>query len=431
MNRESFLDYGIVPTGPEGNFTKLSKTQKRYLGLDLTAPLMVDKIEDLRDHPPNIIIAKCVHTTGFVQNNFKHQVITKKIRYVMGLGIYQQLVKDKQSGKKVLEPANIKFRNLYKPYFGESLDNKTLLVWRTGGIGDLGFIQPNLIYLKEKYPTCKIWFACGPQYQAMLDNWDCIDLLLDLPFQVKYLEQSNYHALFEGVIERCLEAHTKNAYNLFSRWLGLDLPDEKLVPVNKSKEDKLAENKKILESWGLSEGEYIAMQLRASSPVRTPRPDMWRRVCNTLTGRGFKVVITDTTHKSKMIEDFIGELDRKEMVFNYAQHSKSLDCTIALVDKAKLVVSTDSSLMHIAASLGTPAFGIYGPFPGEIRLTTYKNVDWTNCVCACAPCFMHGSKPCKNSKSGHGVCYDNVNLDEMLFKIDKLLNDKEISGDLK
>jgi len=58
------------------------------------------------------------------------------------------------------------------------------LVFRTGGIGDLLFIQPNLIYLKEKYPTCTINFACGPQYQSMVETWDCVDNVVDLPFSL-------------------------------------------------------------------------------------------------------------------------------------------------------------------------------------------------------------------------------------------------------
>lgn len=425
MNTDSFVGYeGIAPVGPEVNFTKISNTQLHKLGLKPGAGKMVDQLDDLWRDPPNIIIAKCLKSTGFVQNNFKHQTIRKKVHYVMGLGIYQQLVIDKRTGAKVLGPGQMKFRNLYRPYRGQNMDGKTILVWRTGGIGDLGFIQPNLRYLKQKYPTCKIWFACGPQYQAMVDNWDCIDLLLDLPFPVTHLQRADYHALFEGVIERCKEAHTTNAYHLFSRWLGLDLPDELLVPHNVPKEEKLVKCREVLKSWDVDEKGYIVLQLRASSPIRTPRPEMWRKVVNILTHRGHKVVITDSPRMGKMIDDFKGIVDKPEMVFNFAHHSETLDCTIALASLAKLVVATDSALIHLAASLGTPSFGIYGPFPGNIRMTTYKNSDWTDCQAPCSPCFLHGSQPCVKNVKGHGICYDNLNVQEMIFKIERLLNDK-------
>ena len=40
----------------------------------------------------------------------------------------------------------------YKKYNGEDLNDKTLLVWRHGGIGDLMFMMPPLRLLKIKYP---------------------------------------------------------------------------------------------------------------------------------------------------------------------------------------------------------------------------------------------------------------------------------------
>ena len=109
---------------------------------------------------------------------------------------------------EILKPARMQFKNIYRPYNGQDLTNKTILVTRQGGIGDLLFIQPNLIYLKEKYPSCTIKFACGPQYQSMIEEWDCIDEILDLPFPVDemFTFNSDYQLVFEGVIERCKEA---------------------------------------------------------------------------------------------------------------------------------------------------------------------------------------------------------------------------------
>jgi len=421
VNPNSFMEYGITPKSPNENMTKISNTQLYKLGLKPGSGKMVDKIEDLLDDPPNIIIAECVKTTGFVQNYFKHQVIHKKVNYVMGLGIYQQLVVDKNTGAKVLRPGRSKFRNLYRPYNGHDLNNKTLLVWRTGGIGDLGFIQPNLNYLKEKYPTCKIWFACGPQYQAMVDNWECVDLLLDLPFPISYLHKANYHVLFEGVIERCKQAHTDNAYNLFSRWMGLDLPDELLVPKNYPKQEKLNECREVLKTWNVPEKNFVLLQLRASSPVRTPRPDMWRKIVNVMNHKGYNVIITDSPRQEKMISDFITLVDKPNMVFNFSPYSKTLDYTIALTSLSKLIVCTDSSLTHIAASLDVPSLSIFGPFPGFIRLKTYKNADWVDCKAPCAPCYLHGSFPCGNSKEGHGICYDNLDIQEFSNKFDKIM----------
>jgi|GEM_PF-1535444 len=411
------------------NMTPLSNSEKMKLGLKKESQMMVETLEDLKNSPPNIIIGKCTDDTSFVQNNFKQQWLKKKRSYVMSLGIYQQLFRDKRAVRRghksprILKPSNLKFMNLYKPYRGEEIEGKRLLVWRTGGIGDLCFIQPNLRFLKEKYPTCEIRFACGPQYQSMVDNWDCVDRVLDLPFELKELMEADYHVLFEGVIERCTEAHRENAYNLFTRWMGLNLPPERLIPLNVSKPPRLDACIEALSSWGVQPNKFALIQLRASSPIRSPRPELWKKVTDALTSKGIKVVITDSPGKAKMIDSFIENVNDKDMVFNFSPHSITLDYTIALTSLAQIVIGTDSALMHLAESVGTKALGIFGPFPGEIRLTTYRKADWINCEAPCAPCFLHGSQPCPKHQNNHGICYDNLDMNIFNEKLERMLND--------
>ena len=190
---------------PDRKVKPLSSTVLRGLGIKREDIKEVANLEELREYPPNIVVAKAAKSLWFVQNHFKKQELKKKNIYVMGLGVFQQLQADPKFGSKFLKPATLKFKNIYCPYLGQDLTGKTLLVFRTGGIGDLLFIQPNLRYLKEKYPDCTIKFACGPQYQSMVETWECVDQVLDLPFALKELRSSDYHALFEGVIERVCE----------------------------------------------------------------------------------------------------------------------------------------------------------------------------------------------------------------------------------
>ena len=67
------------------------------------------------------------------------------------------------------------------------------------------------------------------------------------------------------------------------------------------------------------------------------------------------------------------------------------------------------------ASLNLPAVGIYGPFPGHIRLSTYPKAKWIDVEKECAPCFLHGHRPCPQAKYGaNSPCYDNINLDKFI-----------------
>jgi len=408
---------------PKKAYKPVSSLHLWDMGIPKNNVTTVDTLEDLRKTPPNIVVAEAVVDTKFVQNWFKNQMLVKETKYVMGLGVYQQLHYDMPRKVTILKPTKPVFKNMYIPYEGEDVDDCSLLVFRTGGIGDLLFIQPNLIYLKEKYPTCKIKFACGPQYQSMVETWECVDEVLDLPFKFQELEDSDYHMMFEGVIERCRESHTTNSYRLFSKWLSLNLPDEKLVPHQKAKPEKIEECRKILNDWKLEEKSFIVMQLRASSPVRTPSPEFWKKLIDTLTEQGYNILLTDNPRQSENVDKFIKGVKNPEKVFNFCQHSKTLDYTIAITSLSIGTIATDSSLNHIAASLDLPCFGIYGPFPGEIRLATYPKADWIDAERHCAPCFIHGSRSCPQAGvDGFSPCYNNIDVIDVVERVERLFN---------
>ncbi len=409
----------VVPGIPEGK--TVPTEQIKRLGLDpISLVRTVDKIEDLRKSPLNIVTTECVKNSTFTQNKFKNQLLKKRGKYVMGVGVYRQLWWDTRSNKKILRPIRPTFNKIYRPYIGQDLNNKTLLVSRTGGVGDLLFIQPNLIYLKKKYPNCKIILTCGPQYNAMVNKWDCIDKIFDLPFPMIEAQKADYHAVFEGVIERCKEANKENAYRLFSRWLGLNLPDELLIPRQTADPNLLEKYKDLLETlWKIDK--FIIIQMRASSPIRTPNPEIWRNLINKLTSNGHKIVITDLPSISSNINKFIKTLEYPGSVFNFAKYSNTLDCSIAMTKLASCAVATDSSLIHISASLDIPVFGLYCPFPAKIRMDTYNKADWIESDIECSPCFIHSSKVCENNTNDFPHCYDKINIDEAVRKIENLL----------
>jgi len=402
---------------------KLSQMELYALGIPSDNFNIVNTLDELKNSPPNIVVAECIKSVRFLQNRFRQQELKKKNKYVMGAGIYLQLHYDTRTNVEILKPSAIQFKKIYKHYSGQNLDNKSLLVFRQGGIGDLLFIQPNLVYLKEKYPTCTIKFACGPQYQSMISEWDCIDEVLDLPFVVSEMFSSNYHCVFEGVIERCKEAENICSYNLFSNWMGLNLSDDLLIPKQTPNEELVDKCRSILKEFNIEEKNFILIQMTASSPIRTPNPELWKKLINILTEKGHNILITDSPHKSPDVDNFISKLDNKDKVKNFCQHSATIADTIAMVSLAKLTIATDSALNHISESLNTKSFSIMGPFPGKIRFSTYKNNDWIDVEReGCSPCFQHGMQPCKHSIGGYSQCYNNLNFDLCVEKIERLIS---------
>jgi len=421
LNSEKSKTFWEPDAHPQ-NLKKLTDNTVRQFGLKMDNVQKVSTLEELRKNPPNIIIAEAQRNLEFIQNYFKKQTLKKKTKYVMGLGVFQQLQRQGGGKRKMMKPCGPKFQNVYRPYYGQPLDNKNLLVFRTGGIGDLLFIQPNLKYLKEKYPTCNISFACGPQYQPMVNNWDCVDEVIDLPFTFHKLITSDYHVLFEGVIERCYQAETDNAYNLFSQWIGLDLPDSLLIPKQEPNIELIDKCKNILNSWNIPEKGFVVTQLRASSPIRCPRPEFCRSLINKLTDNGHHVLLTDNPRQADKVDEFIKTIYKKDMVHNFCAESKDIAHSIALISLAEGVIATDSAMNHIAASVDVPAFAIMGPFPGDIRFKTYPKMDWIESQRSCCPCFLHGMNPCKEARSdGFSPCYDEVSPDMVVMRYENLI----------
>jgi len=419
---------------PQSN-NKLTNAQLLF-GLNPRSLDIVDTLDILRKNPPNIVIAKCLHDCSFKQNDSVIQKLEKKKNYVMNISMFANLEYNKYhttpDGKPRLnlKPAKKSFQDLYKPYRGQELNNKRLLVLRTGGIGDLLFIQPNLRYLKQKYPSCKIIFATGLQYHSMVETWtDCIDVLTTLPFNESDFISCQYHLTFEGVIERTREAHTTNAYELFSKWMGLNLDKNLLRPVQEPNDIVYSEVRQILKNnFKLDinkNNKLCAIQLRASSPIRTPHPgQLWVPIINFLISQNYKIIITDNPAMHSQIENIINTFfkEHRDKIFNFTKHSQSISYSIALAKIVDMVVGIDSSLLHIAESVGTKNFGIYGPFPGSIRLSTYKYNDWIDCTASCAPCFTHGHRPCiyGGNNGGCSPCYQHINMSEFITKFKNL-----------
>jgi ADP-heptose:LPS heptosyltransferase len=204
--------------------------------------------------------------------------------------------------------------------------------------------------------------------------------------------------------------------------MGLDLPDDMLVPKQYPKPELVEKCRGILADWKLPEKSFVVMQLRASSPVRSPKPDFWLELVNKLTEKGHNVLLTDNPRQAGKVDDFIKMVYRKEKVFNFCSKSEDIAHSIAIISLAEGVIATDSAMNHIAASVDVPMMGIMGPFPGHIRFKTYPKADWIDSDRNCTHCFLHGHRPCKEAgPDGFSPCYDVMSSDQIILRYENLI----------
>lgn len=88
--------------------------------------------------------------------------------------------------------------------------------------------------------------------------------------------------------------------------------------------------------------------------------ELWVQLTAALARRGIRAVFTGSRAESTMIDSIIERADAGAMALNTAGRL-SLAESAALVDRAPAVVCCDSALIHLAAALGTPIIGIFGP----------------------------------------------------------------------
>jgi len=323
---------------------------------------------------------------------------------------------------------------LHKPYRGEDLSGKKVLVARSGGIGDLLFIQPSLRYLKKKYPTCRFMFGTSTSNVSLVASWDCVSEAFPLPLSLKKLQECDYFMNFFGLIEYCKEAEKKNAYLLFSEAFGLTgLEAEYLRPMLEPRKPRVKKLHKDLASKGLDNG-YVYVQIKSSSINRTPHLSIYFVIFERLMEMGLQVVICDRACDSAYMDAIIDAFfdvqrsrksplaERYSQLVNLSKYSQDLHDMIAIISCSRFVIAPDSSSLHIAGGLGIPFYGMFTSFPAELRVSTYQDCNYTKttydpsiCEKGGRNCFLHGDKICNALESGQPKCFlSQIKIDEIV-----------------
>jgi len=310
----------------------------------------------------------------------------------------------------------------YKKYNGETLDNKSIVFWRTGGFGDLLFISSAVKYLKLKYPTCKIIFATSLVFVDVIADNIYIDDLELLPLDLEVLQKTDFHIMFEGLIEQGKPGKMFNAYDLVFGHMKLPIEDNSIKKphVDLSK-DRVRDVEEWFKDLGVTDKDIkIAIQLKSSSPVRNYPLDKMEKLVNILLNLDKRIKIFYLSGPTdKELEKLLPETERTKYIF---RENRDFRFTMAAVSKMDLAISVDSVLVHLAAALAIPIIGIYGPFPSKIRMVYYKNAVGIDPRTNCGPCCTHGSYPCERCNSnGESLCFHLIDNERDILPEVKLL----------
>lgn len=129
--------------------------------------------------------------------------------------------------------------------------------------------------------------------------------------------------------------------------------------------------------------------------------------------RNVAVLVTGSAAEQARAEEIVRNCGRS--CYNFAGKT-DIGLYAALLKRCRLFIGVDSAGLHIAAAVGTPTVGIFGPSSpgswaprGARHLVIQKEFD-------CVPCRQKG---CKDS--GKSRCLDELTVNEVVRKIEKLV----------
>jgi ADP-heptose:LPS heptosyltransferase len=307
---------------------------------------------------------------------------------------------------------------VYRPYKGQDLNGKRIMAFRSGGIGDIFFLQPSIRYLKKLYPKSFIRAASG--CKEPLENVPEIDELYDMPFDANLLNDVDMHLLFQGIIETSSEMSKRtHAVDMFFSYFGIDsiqLPAEDKRPRLFFTDKEVEWCKQTTVSLGITDADYVVgIQMETSAPLRNFPKEKMKAVIDILSREeNTKIVLVGTAEQHGMIAGFFKGGNPNvipALTFNVRQ-------SIVLASRYDLIISPDSFMVQAAGAMDKPLVGLYGPFPSEVRMKYFKNAVGLDPAVVCSPCYKHDFRAC--IKGFPSPCFTQMNIEDVLKSVDYL-----------
>ncbi len=301
-----------------------------------------------------------------------------------------------------------------------AVPNQVLFI-RPGGIGDAVLLIPTIKAFRNRFPDCHVDVLAEKRnvrvfnFCADVKNVFCYDRFSDWP-QVRQrhydvvVDTEQWHrlsALFgrlfggpvlvgfgtndRGRLLNCAVDYDLDRYEAFSflslltPW-GIEAPAKLEMPFLTPPERGRENIYSLLANS--PEGEFIALCPGGSRPEKSWEAGRFVELARKFAAEGLRYVVLggsdDVAVASRVADAGQGVcLAGKTSLFESA---------VAL-QMSKAVVANDTGLLHLAAGLGRPTVGIFGPSNpkkwgphGESHRVLWQNLD-------CAPCSCYGAMP--------------------------------------
>lgn len=325
------------------------------------------------------------------------------------------------------------------------------LVIRFSSIGDIVLTSPVVRMLKQQVPKAEVHFLTKKSFESVVVNnsfidkvWTTDGSLKDVIPQLKaekFDEVIDLHSnLRTWRIKQALKVKSSTFNKLnFEKWLLVNfkinrLPATHIVNrylktvehlgvqndgegLNFYFDDSIQSNDKLLPAT-FHAGYWVAV-IGANHATKRFPTNMWIEVIKQL---NFPVVIVGDKNDAVVASEI--ENDCGDIVYN-ACGKYSLLQSAAIVSQAKMVITNDTGMMHIASSYNRNIISVWGNTVPAFGMTPYMPENYSNSIIVeaknvnCRPCSKIGFAKCP---TGHFDCMNKIDLNEITVAANRFLN---------
>jgi heptosyltransferase-4 len=281
--------------------------------------------------------------------------------------------------------------------------NMKIMIVQLGRIGDMILATPMIKAIAEKYPEAEIDVIAGRHNYTIIENNPFINEIIVHRKQPLYViinlfrirkktynylidpkdhyssesryfawitktnikigyNQSNkrvYHHSVPGMVANKDVHYTLRHFQALSP-LGIEIPDQiprpDLYPSANSEEHV----SDFLDQ--IPEKPLITLNISASKPNKMLQADKWVKILRKVDLRAWNTVISCAPTEREMAK-YIAD----KSVFPYLFKSRSMNDVISLVKSSALLITPDTSLVHVASAYNTPLIGIYSGLDAQFE----------------------------------------------------------------
>jgi heptosyltransferase-2 len=173
----------------------------------------------------------------------------------------------------------------------------------------------------------------------------------------------------------------------------------------------------LLQKFALGGAPFLALCPGAEfGPSKRWPEKHYAAVAAAMIERGWRVALFGSGNDRAVAENIVQRISpgARDQLVDLAGHTK-LEEAVDLLSAAAAVVSNDSGLMHIAASVGVPLVVVYGSTSPAFTPPLAERVRILQIPVDCGPCFQ------RECPLGHLKCLETLYPEQVLRAIDELV----------